>query len=763
MVESVGSFAGPAVGGALLAFTEHRDSSSSSTRSASSGRCARGSGSDAHATRNPSRRASRSSASRRRGGDGRDEGDRRRAPPPPPPPASTERRRLLPQPGSVFTVAVALDLLDLEASGVGWLSAASRARWHARRPARAGAGASRPARERFAQRPRPNGPRIAPRRRIPLGADGAGGAAARRRRQLDRRTSAHYPPQRAVRTRCSAARSVRSRACCSARSGSARAARSLPDRCCGPRGWRCSSAARSCPRLWRCRGPRCAGSTRAWERRPRVTGLLAAIPIFAPLPLQTSRSGWRCSLGAHAAACLHAGVRQGDPWGDCFYVDCRGRGRDRGARHGPGPSVGEIAPLTDGAQDRVRHRPRPTLRLLTLERDEFIAAVTGHGPSVGGRAGDDRERLARRIATWCRAGLIQPETSCPTSAPNDLLRRVPLFAELDAQVPSRASPDESRSACSLSGRHGSRPRAKGGRSSLTLENGEAAVSVGVPTSRPPTETAASPFSITKNVRPPSPSVAIVSPDENTRFENSSASRDRCLSSSSAKSGTRRRRSLGADIGRDSMRLDQTGATPGRNAPSRALTIACAAASLGPWPVTAAMNSSRSSVSRPDVGRGGDGRGPWHVVQQRDLAEERPRPVSPPLDLDLALGNDVEAVAGFALSQHQRAGRQSRDAELRRQPLESLERKRREDRDRGEQPGLRPALPRPRRSGAARPTTAPRARAGTRRRRAAPHAGPQRRSGVVRAARRSRASRAAGSRSRRARGRAPRPARPAGAG
>ena len=70
----------------------------------------------------------------------------------------------------------------------------------------------------------------------------------------------------------------------------------------------------------------------------------------------------------------------------------------------------------------------------------------------------------------------------------------------------------------------------------------------LPTSRSPIDTDAWPSSMTKNVRPPSPSVAIESPVENVRFENSSARRSRWASSNSLKSGTLGRSSVGAAIG-----------------------------------------------------------------------------------------------------------------------------------------------------------------------------------------------------------------------
>ena len=121
------------------------------------------------------------------------------------------------------------------------------------------------------------------------------------------------------------------------------------------------------------------GRIDADARAPEATGMLAALPIFAPLPLQTVER-----LASQLVETrLPAGtlvLRKGDP-GDRFYVIADGEVEIEGTRHGPGEFFGEIALLRD--VPRTASVTAVTdVRLLTLEREEFIAAVTGHEPSA---------------------------------------------------------------------------------------------------------------------------------------------------------------------------------------------------------------------------------------------------------------------------------------------------------------------------------------------------------------------------------------------
>jgi MFS family permease len=135
----------------------------------------------------------------------------------------------------------------------------------------------------------------------------------------------------------------------------------------------------------------------------RELALLRALPMFAPLApatlehLATTLRPLRVEAGATV-------VREGEA-GDRFYVIGSGRvdvsaeGRPRRAL-GPGDYFGEIALL--------RQVPRTAtvvasedVELFTLERDEFVAAVTGHPESqeaadavIGARLGSLRPGIA---------------------------------------------------------------------------------------------------------------------------------------------------------------------------------------------------------------------------------------------------------------------------------------------------------------------------------------------------------------------------------
>jgi len=111
--------------------------------------------------------------------------------------------------------------------------------------------------------------------------------------------------------------------------------------------------------------------------------LLSANPIFAPLPPPTIE---------HLAVKLipvtvrkgEVVFRQGDR-GDLFYIVEDGRCEisidgEQVADAWPGEAFGEIALLRDIPRTATVTAIEDT-KLLALERDEFIAAVTGHAPS----------------------------------------------------------------------------------------------------------------------------------------------------------------------------------------------------------------------------------------------------------------------------------------------------------------------------------------------------------------------------------------------
>jgi MFS family permease len=129
----------------------------------------------------------------------------------------------------------------------------------------------------------------------------------------------------------------------------------------------------------------------------RQLALLQRLAIFAPLPATTIEH----LAQALEPAELGPGQRvfsQGDP-GDRFYVIDAGAVRvevdgQPANELGPGEAFGEIALLR--ASPRTATVTATTaLRTFTLERDEFLAAVTGHAASTA--AADDivAARLAR--------------------------------------------------------------------------------------------------------------------------------------------------------------------------------------------------------------------------------------------------------------------------------------------------------------------------------------------------------------------------------
>ncbi len=114
-----------------------------------------------------------------------------------------------------------------------------------------------------------------------------------------------------------------------------------------------------------------------------VLALLRAIPIFAPLPPMTLEQ-----LASHLShVSVPAGqvvFRQGEP-GDLFYVIGEGEVAvavdGRQVTLGRGAYFGEIALLRDVPRTATV-TALTEVELYALERDVFIAAVTGHSPSA---------------------------------------------------------------------------------------------------------------------------------------------------------------------------------------------------------------------------------------------------------------------------------------------------------------------------------------------------------------------------------------------
>jgi MFS family permease len=111
-----------------------------------------------------------------------------------------------------------------------------------------------------------------------------------------------------------------------------------------------------------------------------ILRLLRQIPFFAPLPAPAMERVM-ADVVARDAAAGDVLIREGDR-GDLFYVIVEGtveitRGREAVSEQGPGAYVGEIALLRDVPRTASVTAKTP-LRLIALEREPFLLAVTGH-------------------------------------------------------------------------------------------------------------------------------------------------------------------------------------------------------------------------------------------------------------------------------------------------------------------------------------------------------------------------------------------------
>jgi MFS family permease len=118
--------------------------------------------------------------------------------------------------------------------------------------------------------------------------------------------------------------------------------------------------------------------------RTREIELLRAMPMFAPLSAPVLE-GLASRLAHIQAAAGETIVRQGDI-GDRFYVVASGEvavsvDEQQLATQGPGDHFGEIALLRDVPRTATVTAKTDT-ELFALERDDFVAAVTGHAGST---------------------------------------------------------------------------------------------------------------------------------------------------------------------------------------------------------------------------------------------------------------------------------------------------------------------------------------------------------------------------------------------
>jgi MFS family permease len=128
----------------------------------------------------------------------------------------------------------------------------------------------------------------------------------------------------------------------------------------------------------------------------RQLALLRGIPIFAPLPQAQIERLARELVPVHA----HGGeaiVREGEP-GDRFYIVSEGTlDVSVDGAHvrtlGPGGHFGEIALLRDVPRTATV-AAAGDVELYALDRDEFLASVTGHAPSAEAADAVISQRLA---------------------------------------------------------------------------------------------------------------------------------------------------------------------------------------------------------------------------------------------------------------------------------------------------------------------------------------------------------------------------------
>jgi CRP-like cAMP-binding protein len=127
----------------------------------------------------------------------------------------------------------------------------------------------------------------------------------------------------------------------------------------------------------------------------RQFSILRALDVFAPLPLATIET-----LARHSTEVTYAGgevvIREGDS-GDLFYAILEGSAEvsqsGRSVRtQGPGEYFGEIALLRDVPRTATV-TARSELVLLSLDRDVFLTAVTGHPRSHRAAHATAEERL----------------------------------------------------------------------------------------------------------------------------------------------------------------------------------------------------------------------------------------------------------------------------------------------------------------------------------------------------------------------------------
>ena len=127
--------------------------------------------------------------------------------------------------------------------------------------------------------------------------------------------------------------------------------------------------------------------------------LLRASPIFSPLPVATLERLCH-EVDERTFSASETIISEGDP-GDCFYLIERGEvevfeGEEFKRTQGPGEGFGEIALLHDVLRTATV-RAKSAAALLSLDREHFLEAVTGHSRARETAATLAAERLGDSV------------------------------------------------------------------------------------------------------------------------------------------------------------------------------------------------------------------------------------------------------------------------------------------------------------------------------------------------------------------------------
>jgi MFS family permease len=156
--------------------------------------------------------------------------------------------------------------------------------------------------------------------------------------------------------------------------------------------------------------PRLAAIDRRARPPSDYVELLRRVPIFGPLP-QAPLETLAAALRPVRFPAGEEIVSAGEP-GDSFYVIADGTVEVESTTLGPGESFGEIA-LLRGTPRTATVRALSDVEAFALDGDAFVAAVTGHAGSARAAEGIVAARLGRRYRPVAKLSTSQPADSAP--------------------------------------------------------------------------------------------------------------------------------------------------------------------------------------------------------------------------------------------------------------------------------------------------------------------------------------------------------------